>query len=126
MPGHAQDDSGLFREWTPRIAGAVQDGLGLAVFFSESYGRSEGTLAEFSGQFGIHCYFNRIVESDPARRGMIPNLDSGDTVLADAVGIPSITELELITGWRPRNTTAQLRNHITGLENIAARKRHLS
>ena len=99
MPGHAQDDSGLFREWTPRIAGAVRDdGLGLAVFFSESYGRSEGTLAEFSGQFGIRCYFNRIVESDPARRGMVPNLDSGDTVLADAAGIPGITELELITG----------------------------
>ena len=98
MPGHAQDDSALFREWSPRIADAVRDGLGLAVLFSESYGRSEGTLAEFSAQFGIRCYFNRIIETDPNRRGMVPNLDSGETVLADVTGIPGITELELVTG----------------------------
>ena len=99
MEGHAQDDSGLFRQWTPRILDAVsRGGMGLAIFFSESYGRSEGTLREFTEILGARCYFNRITEEDPARRGRIPNLDAGDTVLAAVSGIPGLTELEIVTG----------------------------
>lgn len=99
MEGHAQDDSGLFRQWTPRILDAVsRGGMGLAIFFSESYGRSEGTLREFTEILGARCYFNRITEEDPARRGRIPNLDAGDTVLAAVSGIPGLSELEIVTG----------------------------
>lgn len=99
MPGHARDDSALFRDWTPRILAAVrEEGLGLAIFFSESYGRSEGTLNEFTSPLGLRCYFNRITESDPAWRGMIPNLDGGETVLADASAMDGLTQLEVVTG----------------------------
>ena len=98
MPGHAQDDSELFRQWSPRILDAVRNGMGLAIFFSESYGRSEGTLEEFTAPLGARCCFNLIHETDPARCGMIPNLDAGTTVVADVSGIPSLSELEIVTG----------------------------
>ncbi|MDD3155696.1 MAG: hypothetical protein PHS41_12600 [Victivallaceae bacterium] len=98
MPGHAQDDSELFRKWTPEILDAVQNGMGLAIFFSESYGRSEGTLREFTRPLGLKCFFNRIEELDPERRGMIPNLDGGETVLAEVSGIAELDRMEIVTG----------------------------
>ncbi len=98
MPGHAKDDTELFRKWTPEILQAVRSGMGLVIFFSESYGRSEGTLNEFTKPLGAACYFNQIEETNAERRGMIPNLDGGTTVLADVLETPGISAMEVVTG----------------------------
>ncbi len=100
MPGHAKDDSETFRRLAPQILERVAAGAGLVIMFSESYGRSEGTLNEFTRPLGLNCYFNYLNDPKPENRGMVTNLDSGRTIRVDCngalLGDPALDFLEIV------------------------------
>ncbi len=80
LPGHSKDDSQKWRKLLPSLAKFVNKGGGLVIMFSESYGKSVGTLNELGKLFDIQFLFNKLVDKDPKHNTELPNMPEGKLI----------------------------------------------
>ncbi len=85
LPGHPKDDSHVWRSLLPCLTTYVKNGGSLIIMFSESYGKTIGTLNELGHIFDIHFVFNHLEESTPARNDALSNMPEGKLITCNLV-----------------------------------------